>query len=412
MVKQEIKVHNLSNGMTLVAEKIREVSSGAFVFLLPAGSARDPVDRGGAATVLSELLFRGAGSMDNRALNERLDSLGLQRHSSISSTHMALSGALVADKLLETIGVYADIICRARLEIEHFALCRELALQSLDSLEDDPRQKIGLLVREQYFPYPFGRPAPGKKQDLQDLEIEDVKSHWQSRFSPRGTILAAAGNIDLEKLIDVVETHFGTWRGDAPDELIQNDAQEKFYHQQHEGAQIHIGLMYPSVHVKTDDYYRALAAVEVLSGGMGSRLFTEVREKRGLCYAVGARHHINGPYGAVQCYVGSSPDRAQEALDVMIAELVKLSQGITQDELDRAKVGLRASLIMQGESTQARAGACAGDFYHFNRVRSLEEIENAVLSLTVQDVLEFVKQHPAQKFTIATVGPRELKVKK
>jgi len=409
--KQEIKVHNLSNGMTLVAEKIREVSSGAFIFLLPVGSARDPVDRGGTATVLSELLFRGAGTMDNRSLNERLDALGLQRHSSISSTHMALSGALVADKLLETIELYADIICRSRLENDHFALCRELALQSLDSLEDDPRQKIGLLVREQYFPYPFGRPAPGKKQELQKLEIKDVKSHWQGMFSPRGTILAAAGNIDFEKLIEVVETHFGNWQGNTPDKIIQNACREKFYHQQHEGAQIHIGLMYPSVHVQGDHYYRALTAVEVLSGGMGSRLFTEVREKRGLCYAVGARHHINGPFGAVQCYVGSSPDRAQEALDVMIAELVKLSEGITQDELDRAKVGLRATLIMQGESTQARAAACAGDLYHLKRVRSLEEIENAILSLTVQDVLEFVKEHPAQKFTVATIGPRELTVK-
>jgi predicted Zn-dependent peptidase len=168
--------------------------------------------------------------------------------------------------------------------------------------------------------------------------------------------------------------------------------------------------MYPSVNVVHKDYYKALAAVGVLSGGMGSRLFAEVREKRGLCYAVGANHRVTGKFGAVQCYVGSSPDKAQEAMDVMIAELVKLADGITQDELDRAKVGLRASLIMQGESTSARAAACAGDYYYLGRVRSLEEIEQEIVSLTVDDVVDFARKHKAENFTVATIGPKELKI--
>ena len=141
---------------------------------------------------------------------------------------------------------------------------------------------------------------------------------------------------------------------------------------------------------------------------MGSRLFTEVREKRGLCYAVGAAHKVYGPYGAVFGYLGSTPDNAQQALDVTLDEFRKLAGGITQDELDRAKVGLRASLIMQGESTAARAASCAYDMFRLGRVRPLEEIENAVLSLTVDDVMRYARRYAPKEFAIATIGPAAL----
>ena len=410
MDAQTVKTHKLSNGMTLLVEEIKDVSSGAFVFLVPAGAARDPQNRGGTAGVLSEHLFRGAGDRNNRMLNDKLDSLGLQRHSGVGSLHSSFSGALIGDNTLETIEIYADILQRAHLTAEHFEPCRGLALQSLESLEDDPRQKISLLIKEKYLPYPFGRPSSGKKEDLQALTSEEVKAHWADSFTPDGTILAVAGKVDFNQTKELVEKCFGSWQGKKTDKLPQGNCQQQFYHQPNEGAQVHISLMYPSAHVCNDSYYKALAAVGVLSGGMGSRLFTEVREKRGLCYAVGAHHNITGPYGAVQCYAGSSPEQAQEALDVMTAELIKLKEGITKDELERAKVGLRASLIMQGESTAARAAACVGDYYHLGRVRSLEEIETAIKSLSVEDVIEYVKSHPAEKFTVATIGPKELKI--
>ena len=412
MNKEEVRTHKLDNGMTLVAECMAEVSSAAFGFLVPAGVACDPDNRTGTATVLAELVFRGAGVLDNRTLNEQLDSLGLHRHGGVSTFHSCFSGALLGDNLLGALAIHADILQRPHLNDHDFLTCKDLAIQSLQSLEDDPRSKISLLVHEQFFSYPFGRPAPGKENELQQLTCAETKAHWSSRFTPQGTILALAGKFDFGLVTEAVEKYFGNWQGSAPLELPDIGCKSKTFHEANDGAQVHIGLMYPSVHYSSSDYYNALTAVSVLSGGMGSRLFTEVREKRGLCYAVGAGHRVVGRQGAVFCYAGSSPDNAQEALDVMTGELVKLADGISQDELDRAKVGLRSSLIMQGESTSARAGSCAGDYYHLGRVRSLEEIEQAINAVTVDGVVDFVGRYRPKDFAVATIGPRELKIDK
>ena len=410
MAKQVVNIHRLDNGMTLVGETMAEVSSAAFVFLVPTGSAYDPAGLTGTSSVLAELLFRGAGEYDNRVLNARLDGLGLHRQSSVASLRSYFGGALVADNLWSALGIYADILRRPTLGEEHFELCRQLALQSLDSIEDDPRHKISLLVHEQYLPYPFGRPPPGKREELELLPWTTVQKCWEARFTPANTILAVAGKVDFKQMKKFVEKHFGDWEGATLSELTPGQTQTRVFHQPYEGAQVHVGIMYPSVTYAHKDYYAALAAVGVLSGGMSGRLFTEVREKRGLCYAVVAAHQVSAKYGAVQCYLGSTPDRAQEALDVTLAELTKLAEGISQEELDRAKVGLRAYLIMQGESTSARALSCARDQYHLGRVRTLSEIEEGIQTLTVEEVVDHVQKFKPADFTVATIGPKELRV--
>lgn len=409
MEQQVVNMHTMDNGMTLVAETMQEVSSAAFVFMVPIGAAYDPAGLTGTSNVLAELLFRGAGELDNRALNERLDSLGLHRNSSVVSLRSYFGGALVADNLESALEVYADILRRPALEQEQFELCRLLALQSLDSIEDDPRHKIALLAHEQYLPYPFGRPPPGKREELERLTWPMTQNCWQDRFTPANTILAVAGKVDFEKLKEFAQAHFGDWKGQSLSELTPGQPQTRVFHQPYEGAQVHVGILYPSVTYEHEQYYAALAAVGVLSGGMSGRLFTEVREKRGLCYAVGAAHHVTAGYGVVQCYLGSTPDRAQEALDVTLAELKKLEKGISNEELDRAKVGLRASLIMQGESTSARALSCARDMYYLKRVRTLCEIEQGIQKLRVEDVVRYVRDYTPDHCTVATIGPKELR---
>ncbi len=150
--------------------------------------------------------------------------------------------------------------------------------------------------------------------------------------------------------------------------------------------------------------------MEVLSGGMSGRLFTEIREKRALVYNVSAGYSSLKGHGSILGYAGTSNDRAQATLDCFIQELHRLTQGVTEAELDRAKTGLKASTIMQGESTSSRSGAIAHDFFMRGRIRTLDEIKNAIDEVTVEKVNAYLAAHPPGPFTIVTVGPKELKL--
>ena len=158
------------------------------------------------------------------------------------------------------------------------------------------------------------------------------------------------------------------------------------------------------------DYYVARMAVEVLSGGMSGRLFTEIREKRALVYNVSASYFSLKDAGGIMGYAGTSNDRAQATLDCFIAELQRLSEGVTAAELARAKIGLKASTIMQGESTSARSGAIAHDFFMRGRIRTLDEVKAAIDSVSVEQVNAYLAGHRPEKFTIVTVGPKELRL--
>ena len=142
---------------------------------------------------------------------------------------------------------------------------------------------------------------------------------------------------------------------------------------------------------------------------MSARLFTEVREKRGLCYAVGARYHGLKEAAGIACYAGTTPDKAQETLDVIIQQFDKLGDGISEEEIQRAKVGLESSLILSSESSSSRAGAIASDHYLLGRVRSLDEIKNKIEKTSVDSVLGFLRSNKFKDFTVVTVGPKCLK---
>ena len=143
---------------------------------------------------------------------------------------------------------------------------------------------------------------------------------------------------------------------------------------------------------------------------MSSRLFSEVREKRGLCYTVFASNHSALDRGSVICYCGTSSDRAQESLDVILQQLTNLKAGITEDELRRLKVQVRSDLIMQQESCRARAGSITGDWFHFNRVRTLDEINSNISALTVSEINQFLEQNPPQTFDLVTLGSQPLEM--
>jgi len=401
----------LPNGLLLVAEHLHGVRSAAFQILVPAGAITDPDGREGACSVLEGMLYRGAGTRDARALSAALDELGIQRGGGAELEHLTLSGALLADDLPRALDLYGDIVRRPHLAAEQFPPERDLALLRLQRLRDNPQERLFVELRRAFFAGPFGRSAYGTEEGLRALTAEEVRADHARRFRPGGTILAVAGAFRWDELSDTVDRIFGDWKGSAPPPPAPvGGEQPRYLHVPVESAQEHIGLAYRAVPLGHPDYYVARLAIEVLSGGMSARLFTEVREKRGLCYAVRALYQTVKGSGYVMAYAGTTPERCDETLRVLVGEIRRLAEGISEEELERARTGLLSALILQSEATRPRALFDARDAYLLGRVRTIEEIRTQVKEVTRERLLDYLRRHPPRDLTIVTLGPRELEV--
>jgi predicted Zn-dependent peptidase len=410
-VAQDTYHHTYANGLTLLLERMEHVRSAALYFLVPGGCIYDPPQHLGVASVLSDLITRGAGKRGSRELTLALDNLGVDRDESVGGLHVHFWGATLARNLPATLDIYADILLRPHLPQEEMEAVQALALQDIQSLEDEPRQKVLIELRKHHYPPPLGQDRRGTVEGIQSLNATVVRDHYQKLFRPRGTILSVAGNVDWEPLRNQVGRLFGDWP-DGPEPAVTYGTQPTARaHVTKETTQTQIALAYASVPVGDPDYYNAQGAVNVLSGGMSSRLFTEIREKEGLCYAVWARYSTFKDRASIMCYAGSTNDRAQRTLDLLLRELGRVREGIEAEEVARVQAGLKSSLIMQQESTYARAGALASDWYFLGRVRSFDEIQAAIDGLTAQGIVTHLNRCPPGDFTIVTLGPNPLQLK-
>jgi predicted Zn-dependent peptidase len=386
------------------------VESAAFSYLVPAGAAYDPTDRSGLATLTCEMALRGSGPRDSRQFITDLENLGVQRGESVASAHVSLGGATLAKNLPAALRVYADLLRRPHLPEDQLDACRMVALQELRAIEDDPSHKVMLELKRRHYPDPWGRPSEGEQTSLEAISNDDIRQHFDRYFRPNGAIIGVAGRVDWPALKNLVGELLADWKPAPLEEPGDGKRGVKIEHLAHESNQTQIGIAYPSVPYRHPDYFLASGAVGVLSGGMSSRLFTEVREKRGLCYTVFASYHTQRDRACVLCYAGTSADRAQETLDVTMGELHRLAQGILPEELARLKARVKSGLIMQGESSSARSGAIARDWYHLGQARTLAEIRALVDALTVEDINEYLQEHPPGDYTVVTLGPAALRV--
>ncbi len=405
-----IHQEQLPNGLWLVAEPNDSAQSLSMTMLTPAGVATEPAGQQGAAALLDEMLARGAGGLSAREHCDALDQLGVQRGSGVETHHIRLSATMIADKLAEALPLLLNMIKAPALEDTALEPSRDLALQTIQSLDDEPQQKVMLDLRDAFFPPPLGRSPYGNKDDIQTLTADDLRKFWRASCVPGGTILGFAGKLDWPHLRDLVGEHLGGWSGARDQTQPNGQAPRGYRHSRAQTSQVHIAAAYDAVPEPDDDSILQRIAVAALSGGMSGRLFTEVREKRGLCYSVYATYAANRQRGAVFAYAGTTTPRAQETLDVMAGELRRLAQGVDESEFTRAVVGMKSRLVMQGESTGARAGAIATDQFNLDRPRGLDELTDRVDAVTLDRLNRFLSDHPPADMTITTIGPEPLEV--
>lgn len=399
--------------MPLIVEPMSGVRSAAMCWLLPAGSAYDPADKEGMSTLWSELLLRGAGPRSSREHADAADRLGASRATELGTYTMRVGSTMLGERFLDTLPLIVDMVMRPRIEADAIEPCRDLALQSLASLKDDPQERAMLTARSRHHAPPFNRSGLGTEDGLNALSQEDLANGWSDVAKPACSIFAAAGAVDPDAIERALNDLLADWSGSTEEPKSSAQPARGYAHEEDESNQVQIILAHDAPPETAPQCVLERLAVSVLSGGMSGRLFSEVREKRGLCYSVSAGYRADRDYGVVTAYVGTTPERAQESLDVLVGELNRLNDSageVTPEEFKRAKVGMKSGLVFSGESTGSRAVALASDQRKLGRARSLEELAREIDAVTLEQLNAYLRTRTMGKVTIQTLGPRELKV--
>ena len=411
--KQPFKIQQFPNGVTLIGEEMDFVASAAFSILTAVGSATDPVGMEGSTALLTDMLHKGAGPWDSRQLSQEFENLGVQRSHSSGIEVTTFSGSMLGENLGKALELYAKVLREPRFPEEELESVRELALQDLKALEDEPSSKVMNELAGHYYPYPFGRSQLGNEQGILAVSIDSTKEYYRESFLRSPLIIAVAGNFVWDKVCEVIGRSFGDWQGTKERLTVEPKQQtERVFHIERDTSQVQIALAYPSVPIDHPDYYAARVATGILSGGMSGRLFIEVREKRGLVYRVSASHSAARGRAAIFASAGTTPENSEETLSVMLGELRRIKQDITDEELQRAKADIKSRVIMQSELSSIRSSALINDWWNLGSLRTLEEIKAGIDSVTAADIVRHAEAFPVHPVTLVTLGPKALELPK
>lgn len=401
--------HRLANGIEIIGQYMPSLSSITLGLQFDAAVIHEPEEKVGLAHLFEYMLFQGTKDKDARALNEAFESLGARKGASTGLETAQVMAQIVHTKFDATLALISELVLTSTFPKDELEQMRNLVLQEIRRRDDEPMSRISELVRSKFYQgTTLARPLLGTTESVKGLQRYDLRQFWKERYQPNNMLFAIAGKFDWPHVIERVEEHFGSWQGSAPalpspqPAPVQNIALEF-----QEGKQEHIALMVPFANYTDPDYYPSLVLTEVLGGNMASRLFVEVREKRGLVYSVSAGQSSNKNIGSLRIYAGTKPEQAHECLEVIINELRKLEQeGITADELERAKVQLKSENVMRGEGSGARMGAIARSWWFERKIHTIQEVKESIDAVTQESILELLHNHSLlSPMTVAAIGP-------
>lgn len=404
-----IEVNTIKNGLTVIVEPMLDVQSVAYGLYIPGGLVHDHSSRVGESLLLGDMISRGAGPYDSQGLLQAFEEQGIVHSEGGGMESCGLKGACLASDIERALELTAYMVHEPRLPAEELESVRSPFLMEIATLPDNPARRVMLELSSEYLPAPFDRSPQGTEEGLLATTAQDLVRLQKERFKPAGSVLSFAGRISVDKAMDLAERYFGDWSGVALErprfDRVHTDGKK---HVQFESAQLQVALAFASAPFGSEHFYTAKVAAQLLSGGMFGRLFIEVREKRGLCYSVYARHSSDRDHGLIIGYAGTTPERAHETLDVMMAEFERLPGTVTPEELKRAKANLRSSMVISEESSSSRVASNAGDWIIAKRVRTDEEIIKAVDAVDAAAVEDLFKLYPPKPNLLVTLGSREL----
>jgi predicted Zn-dependent peptidase len=404
------EIRTLNNGICVVAEPMPGAQSIVMGMRFTFGAKDDPEDRLGITRIAEDVLFKGTPTHDAHAIFDAFDNLGIRRSSSTAIEHTTFQAQMLPANFKPALALYAEFFRSASFPDPQVEISKTITLEELKRLEDDPSQQALYLTYQIGLGSPMGRIPLGNPETVSAITPAGVRRHWDAHCTPSNLLISVAGGLTADEIFSIITDVFGSWQGEAitPQPTHPVTIANRSEHRAKSSEQTHIALLYGGTPRGHELYYPAQLAISILSGGGSSRLFTEVREKRGLAYSVAAFYRARRHGGLVTLYAGTTADRAQETLDVCQNEIARLGQDVTQEELTRAKTVTKGGLFTTGDLPEGRASGILEDLFLENRARSVDEIATAVDTVTIDQIKQYLDAFPPTPSTLVVLGAKPL----
>jgi predicted Zn-dependent peptidase len=379
----------LDNGLRILTERITHVRSVSIGVWLTRGSRHETAERGGIAHFVEHMLFKGTGTRSAEDIAQAIDSIGGQLDAFTAKEYASYYIKVLDEHLPLALDILSDIVLNPAFTPDDLEREKKVVLEEIKMVEDTPDDLVHELFTQGFWEdHPLGRPILGTKETVESFTAPLLRDYFKNAYTPQNLIVSAVGNLEHARVRDLVAEKFGrlaSFGGVVPEEAPR--VVPKILIRNKELEQSHLCLGTSSYQQNHDDRHSSYVLNTVLGGSMSSRLFQNVREKRGLAYAVFSGLSAYRDAGSFTIYAGCANEAVGEVLDLVVEELRTIKQApMPEAELRRAKDHLKGSLMLSLESTASRMSHLARQEIYFDRQFGLDETLEGIERVTADDV--------------------------
>jgi predicted Zn-dependent peptidase len=403
---EPIQLTRLPSGLTVVTERmdrVETVSIGAYV---ASGSRNESEEENGVSHFLEHMAFKGTTRRSAAEIAEEVEAVGGHINAYTAREQTAYYVKMLKEDTALGFDIIGDILTHSVFEPEELERERGVILQEIGQANDTPDDIIFDHFQATAYPnQSLGRAVLGSEEAIRNMPRTVLTGYMGRNYTRSNVVVAATGKLRHANILELVQRHFSDLPGSSPPPFNDSTYGGGEFREERDLDQVHVVLGFPSVGYSDPDYYATVLLSTLLGGGMSSRLFQEIREKRGLVYSI---YSFASPFkdgGLFGIYAGTGESEAAELMPVMLAELGKVQAFVTEAEVSRARAQLKASLLMSQESTGSRCEQLARQIQTFERVIPTEEVLAKINAVTEADIRRAAVRHFRAPPTLATVGP-------
>jgi predicted Zn-dependent peptidase len=407
-----VRRRELPGGLRVFSEPLDEATSVSLGVWIRAGSRDERDEVAGITHLMEHMLFKGTPSMDALGVAQAFEGIGAQENAATGEEYTVLYARFLPEHLGRALDIMSDMVLRptlADLERE-----REVIVEEIKMYEDRPDQvadeRLSSLI---FHGDPLGRPIIGSAETVRGVDHDTLRRFHAGTYTAPNVFVVGAGRLDPEGFERMVEERLSAALPEGepfPRETRPSPPESRLYFKFKETEQYHVSMGALGIPASSEDRFAMAALNNVLGGGMSSRLFQEVREKRGLAYAVYSYHQGYSDAGAIKMYVGSTTSNIEEAVKVIAEQVERVrEEPVSEEELERTKQQLKSSTLLSLESTAARMTRIGRSVITGSEILTPEEISDRIEAVTAEDIGRLAREHlKLEKMYLSAVGPKEL----